>query len=108
MTDPIVPDEPPARATTAPAAKAERDGLPWGFALGATFVAAVIVFAVQNSEPVPIRFLGWSGEFPLSIAVAVAVFASVILTQSIGAMARRRRRKRKSEKEELRALRDGE
>lgn len=83
----------------------ERAGFPWGFLVGSTLLAAVVVFAVQNSDPVPIRFFGWSGDFPLSIAVAVAVFGAVILTQSIGALSRRRRRKRKAEKEELRALR---
>lgn len=84
---------------------AERDGVPWGFAFGSLLLAAVIVFAVQNSEPVPIHFLGWSGRFPLSIAVTVAVLATVVLTQSIGAIARRRRRRRKADKEALRVLR---
>ena len=80
--------------------------MPWGFLFGMILLAAVVLFAVQNSEPVPISFLGWSGDFPLSIAIAVTVFAAVILTQSIGAIARRRRRRRKAEKEELRALRE--
>lgn len=81
-------------------------GIPWGFLLGTIMLAAVIVFAVQNSDPVPIRFIGWEGEFPLSIALAVAVFGAMILTQSIGAIARRRRRRRKAEREELRARRE--
>ncbi|MDX1468186.1 MAG: lipopolysaccharide assembly protein LapA domain-containing protein [Acidimicrobiia bacterium] len=111
MTDPMEPVEPESQppaeeAPGPPPAARDREGIPWGFLFGSILLAGVIVFAVQNSHPVFIRFLGWSGEFPLSIAVAVAVFASVILTQSIGAIARRRRRRRKAEKEELRALRE--
>lgn len=83
----------------------DRDPFPWGFLFGAILMAAVVVFVVQNNDPVPVEFLGWAGEFPLSIVVAVAVLVSIILTQSVGAVFRRRRRKRKAEKEELRALR---
>lgn len=103
MSEPIDPNE--NVEDTAATIEVERAGFPWGFLLGTILLAAVIVFAVQNSDPVPIRFLGWAGDFPLSIAVAVAVFAAVILTQSMGALSRRRRRKRKADKDKLRSLR---
>ncbi len=103
MSEPIEPSE--NVEDPAPTIEVERAGFPWGFLVGTILLAAVIVFAVQNSDPVPIRFLWWAGDFPLSIAVAVAVFGAVILTQSIGAFSRRRRRKRKAEKDELRSLR---
>ncbi len=81
------------------------EGFPWGFLLAAPILALVVVFAVQNSEPVPVEFFSWSGEFATSIVVAVTVIVTVILTQLIGMVTRRRKRRRKAEKEELRALR---
>ena len=104
MSEPIEPTE--SVEDPASTIEVERAGFPWGFLIGAILLAAVIVFAVQNSDPVPIRFLGWAGDFPLSIAVTVAVFGAVILTQSMGAISRRRRRKRKADQDELRSLRE--
>ncbi|MFQ5522083.1 MAG: lipopolysaccharide assembly LapA domain-containing protein [Acidimicrobiia bacterium] len=80
-------------------------GFPWGGVLSAVALAVVVIFAVQNTDPVNVRFLAWAAEFPLATVILVAVAASVIMTNIIGAIYRRRRLRRRAEKEALKKLR---
>jgi uncharacterized integral membrane protein len=64
-------------------------------------IALVVVFSVQNTDPVPVRFLWMDGQFPLAIIILITVGAVVLLTSLIGAAYRRRRRRRREEREEL-------
>ncbi|MEA1903536.1 MAG: lipopolysaccharide assembly protein LapA domain-containing protein [Actinomycetota bacterium] len=89
--------------------KKEREptpGFPWGGLVAALGMILVVVFAVQNTESVPIEFLWIDGDFPLSIIILVTALASAILTAIGGGFYRRRRVKRRAEREELRRHRD--
>lgn len=82
-------------------------GLPWGGLITALGLILVVVFAVQNTETVPITFLWISGDFPLSIVILVTAVASAVLTAIGGAFYRRRRQQRRVDREELRRHREG-
>lgn len=83
----------------------ERPGVPWGLAGFLAGVVGLVVFVVQNAQSVSLRFLGWEGEYPLSLIIILVVAVSVLLDEILGGVLRRRRRRRRSEREELRRLR---
>lgn len=80
-------------------------GIAWGAILLLLGIALVVIFAVQNTDPVPVKFLWMDGEFSLAIVILITIGAIVLLTELIGLSYRRRRRRRRAEKEELRTLR---
>jgi uncharacterized integral membrane protein len=82
-----------------------RIGIPWGMVLLFIGVALVVVFAVQNTNDAPVRFLWWEGAFPLAIVILGTAGLAVVLDELAGVAYRRRRRKRLAEKEELKKLR---
>lgn len=100
--------EPPAEpeAVEGPTRRREATGIAWGAILAFAGIALVIVFAVQNTDPVPVRFLWMEGEHPLAIVILITIGAVILLTELIGISYRRRRRRRREEKEELRRFRD--
>lgn len=106
MTDePNAPDQTHTEEEATGAASIEatvtREGPPWGLIFFVILSILIAVFAVQNIQDVELRFLGWSGEFPL-ILIIVGVFAvAIILDEILGAIRRRRRRIRQAEKREL-------
>ena len=38
-------------------------------------IALVVVFSVQNTDPVPVRFLWMEGQFPLAIVILITIGA---------------------------------
>jgi len=90
----------------APERRSESTGVAWGAILAFLGIALVIVFAVQNTDPVPVTFLWMEGEHPLAIVILITIGVVILLTELIGVSYRRRRRRRRDEKEELRRLRD--
>jgi uncharacterized integral membrane protein len=84
----------------------ESTGIAWGAILLLVAVALIVVFSVQNTDPVPVHFLWMDGEFSLAIVILVTVGVIIILTQLAGLSYRRRRRRRLAEKEELKRLRE--
>ncbi len=47
--------------------------------------AAVAIFALQNIDPVVIRFLGWRIEgAPLSIVIMLSTVVGIVLTSLVG------------------------
>jgi len=47
--------------------------------------AAAAVFALQNIDPVVIRFLGWRIEgTPLAMVIMLSVLAGIVLTSLVG------------------------
>jgi uncharacterized integral membrane protein len=91
---------------TSDAARAERSGAPWGVALSIVLAVALVVFAVQNTQAVTLRFLGWEWQMPLVIVIAGVAVATIVLSALTGWGLRRRRSRRAREKAELRRLRD--
>jgi uncharacterized integral membrane protein len=104
--DPDPSPEPEERQTQAEQRPVQSStGIAWGAILLLLGIALVVIFAVQNTDPVPVRFLWLEGEFSLAIVILITVGAIVLLTELIGLSYRRRRRRRRAEKEELRTLR---
>lgn len=97
------PEDLPAPTTTTPGDAST--GLAWGVIFSLVGIALVAVFILQNTDPIPVRFLWLAGDFPLSIIILVTLAASVLLTEIAAASYRRRRRRRLAEKEELRRFR---
>ena len=103
-----VEEEPPAEpdSVEGPTRSPTSTGIAWGAIFAFAGIALVIVFAVQNTDPVPVRFLWMEGEHPLAIVILITVGVVILLTELIGVSYRKRRRRRREEREELRRLRD--
>lgn len=82
-----------------------RPELPWRLTIFLVLAILVVVFAVQNTQTVELRFLAWNWQLPLVIIILVAVVVSVLLDEILGGILRRRRRRRRLEREELQRLR---
>lgn len=116
MTDDFDPDRPigdepfpePEAGPVESRKDASRGGpyIPWGLTVSLLLVVLVAVFAVQNTQPVELRFLGWVWQIPLAYIIVGTLVVSVVLDEILGMVLRRRRRRRRSEKEELRRLRE--
>ncbi|MFO7548255.1 MAG: lipopolysaccharide assembly protein LapA domain-containing protein [Acidimicrobiia bacterium] len=104
-----MPDTPPAeRPTDAPGELVEPPvtaGVPWAAGFGLLVTVLLVVFAVQNTQDVPIRFLTWEWSFPLVIVVVAIVVLAVVITSIAGWGMRKRRRRRAAEKAALKRLR---
>jgi uncharacterized integral membrane protein len=65
------------------------------YLLTALVGAAAAVFALQNVDPVVIRFLGWRIEgAPLALVIMVSVLAGIVLTALVGLVQQWRLRSR--------------
>jgi uncharacterized integral membrane protein len=58
--------------------------MPMAYLLVALLGAAIALFAVQNNNPVVIRFLVWQAEGALSLVVLLSVLVGIILTALLG------------------------
>lgn len=81
------------------------EGLPWGGIVATVGLILVVVFAVQNTEVVTVKFLWMDAEFALSIVILVTTLAAGIISAVATAFLRKRRRKRRAEKDELKTFR---
>jgi len=95
--------EPAAPATTAstadPLRASRTSGLWIAVAASGIVLVLLIIFIVQNTDPVSVRFLGWEGETPLAVAMMVATAAGLFLATIVGSLRilqLRRRIKRES------------
>jgi uncharacterized integral membrane protein len=57
-----------------------------GAVVAALLLIALIVFIAQNSEPVTIHFLGFSGRISLALALLIASVGSVLLVAIPGSL----------------------
>lgn len=89
-----------------PAPESPRAGVPWGLAGFLVLAVLLVVFAVQNTQSVELRFLGFDGSYPLVVIVITVVVVSVLLDEILGFVMRRRRMRRAREREELKRLRN--
>jgi uncharacterized integral membrane protein len=99
---PIEPSENPPRS---PEVTHKGSGVAWGAVVILIGLALLVVFAVQNTDPVPVEFLWLHGEYPLSLVILITVAVVVLFVELFGLFYRRRRRKRVAEREELKRLR---
>lgn len=98
-------DEEPADDTDQRTHREPSAGVPWRLAVFLVLAVAIVVFAVQNTQAVELRLLGWTWQLPLVIIILIAVVLSVLLDEILGGLFKRRRRRRRHEREELRRLR---
>jgi uncharacterized integral membrane protein len=80
-------------------------GISWAFIFGAILTAAIIILAVQNTDPVPVKLYFWETEAPLIIVMLVTALVVVLIDEMIGLIIRRRKRRVLAEREELKRLR---
>ncbi len=81
-------------------------GFPWGALIAIFGISLTVVFAVQNTEPVPVHFLWLEGEYPLALVILITAAVAVLLTALVGFTYRRRRKRRIAEQQELKRLRE--
>ena len=81
------------------------EGLPWSGIVATVGLILVVVFAVQNTEVVTVKFLWMDAEFALSIVILVTTLAAGIISAVATAFLRKSRRKRRAEKDELKTFR---
>lgn len=86
--------------------KGDGSGVAWGAVILLLGLALVVVFAIQNTEPVPVEFLWLDGEYPLALVILITVAVVVLLAQLLGMAYRRRRRRRHTERQELKKFRE--
>lgn len=101
----LTPTHRPAAEPEPPRVVSDSTGIAWGLVVVLLLLALVVVFTVQNTESVPIRFLWMEGTFSLALVVWVTVGVTAIITEMAELIYRRRRRQRIAEREELRRLR---
>ena len=54
------------------------------YLLVALIGAVIALFAIQNIDPVPIRFLVWKRESPLSLVVLLSILIGIVVSSLIG------------------------
>ena len=89
-----------AAPTSDPLRGSKASGL-WAAVVGAGIVLVLLViFIAQNTDPVQISYLGFNGDFPLSVIVLVATAVGILLTAIIGSLriVQLRRRVKKEKK----------
>ena len=87
---PVIPPGPQGPLTGSvsggpPAHKHSRAGAAWVALIVATVVVIfLLIFVMQNSEPVQVRFLGFEGTIPLGVAMAFAAVAGALTAALLG------------------------
>lgn len=82
-------DPPPATATPAgmpPAAKKHsRAGAAWvALVVAAIVMIFLLIFIVQNSDPVQVQYFGFQGTLPLGVAMLFAAIAGALTAALLG------------------------
>lgn len=64
-----------------------RAGATWvGLCIAALVLVALVVFMLQNTQPVLVSFLGWQGSVPLAIALLIAGVGIGIIALVVGTL----------------------
>jgi uncharacterized integral membrane protein len=100
--DPALPTD---KSPELPVRASSDSGLSWGLALFVLGSLVFVVFIVQNSDSVLVKFLNWEGRFSLSLILVVTALVAVIADEVFGVLRRRRHRRRAEEREELKRFR---
>ena len=89
LSTPAEPKEvgPAAGFDSAGHVRRRRVGTVWvGLIAAAVFLILLVVFIAQNQTTVSIRFLGWSGMFPLGLTVLIASIVGVLIAAIPGSV----------------------
>jgi uncharacterized integral membrane protein len=70
-----------------------RGGLGGGAIATLVGVAVLVVFAVQNTERIRVRFLFWGFSWPVWLLILVAAVFGALVWLGLGVMRRHRRRR---------------
>ncbi len=81
-------------------------GFPWVALIAIVGISLTVVFAVQNTELVPVHFLWLDGEYPLALVILITVAVTVLIAALVGFSYRRRRKRRMVEQQELKRYRE--
>ncbi|GLW90203.1 LapA family protein [Actinokineospora globicatena] len=97
--DPAPPATPPPGTAPPPAAadplRRSRTSALWiGVIVFAAVLVLLLIFILQNTQPVLISYLGATGEVPLAVAMLLATAAGILLTAAAGSLRIRQLRRR--------------
>lgn len=77
--------EPTAGATPAATRKHSRAGAAWvALVVAAIVMIFLLIFIVQNSDPVQVRYFGFEGTLPLGVAMLFAAIAGALTAGLLG------------------------
>jgi uncharacterized integral membrane protein len=54
--------------------------------LAAVLIVLLVIFVVQNTESVPLRFLWLDGNFPLAAALLIATAVGMVVVAAVGSL----------------------
>jgi len=64
-----------------------RLGATWvGICFGAVVLLLLLVFMLQNTQPVDVSFLGWTGTAPLALTLLIAALGAAAVTLVLGSV----------------------
>jgi uncharacterized integral membrane protein len=108
MTDDSMNPVEPAEETSGSTSQVTHrgSGVAWGAVVLLVGLALLVVFAIQNTDPVPVEFLWLDGEYPLALVILITVAVAVLFIELVGMVYRRRRRRRLAERQELKRFRE--
>ena len=90
-----------------PAAEVTKPGsdFSWSLAVFLLIGLGFVVFAVQNTIDVGVKFLAWDFDVSLPLLLVVTALIAVIADEIVGLIRRRRRRSRNKDREDLKRYR---
>jgi uncharacterized integral membrane protein len=83
--------------STSGAAEGQKLRLSGGAIASLTGVGLLVVFMIQNTEPITLHFLFWSFTWPLWLFTLVMALVGALVWFGLGVMRRHRRRKARRE-----------
>lgn len=89
LEHPLPPGERASGTVAAPPAKPvrSRTSAAWfGVCVGALVLVALVVFMMQNTEPVQVVFLGMAGSAPLALVLLIAGLGVGLVALVVGAL----------------------
>lgn len=82
---PDLPSGGPTAAAPAAARKHSRAGAAWvALVVAAIVMIFLLIFIVQNSDPVQVRYFGFEGTLPLGVAMLFAAIAGALTAGLLG------------------------
>src|SRR5690348_2161662 len=80
------PEAEPTSPAQDPLRRSRTSGTWFAVVALALLLLLLIIFIAQNTQPVDVSFLGWSGRPPLAVALLVAALAGLALATVAGSL----------------------